>query len=56
MTTIFFGEFRPGPSATGQGAVGRGTAEAGIVLPVAPVSCSAIVVCHLAGRRRMTKP
>ncbi|WP_162561139.1 hypothetical protein [Methylobacterium terrae] len=46
MTTIFFGQLRPGP----------GTAGAGTVTPVAPVSCSAIVVCHLADRRRMTKP
>ncbi|WP_281287333.1 hypothetical protein [Methylobacterium terricola] len=43
MTTIFFGSLRPGP-------------DGGSARPVVPVLCSAVVVCHLADRRRMTKP
>ncbi|MFH6785078.1 MULTISPECIES: hypothetical protein [Methylobacterium] len=47
MTTIFFGP----PHL--QDVPGR---DGGPHPPVAPVLCSAIVVCHLADRRRVTKP
>jgi hypothetical protein len=50
MTTIFFGPFRAAADA-GQGRVGQAGAR-----PVTPVVCSAIVVCHVLDRRRVTKP
>ncbi|GJD60351.1 hypothetical protein MPEAHAMD_0487 [Methylobacterium frigidaeris] len=45
MTTIFFGSLRAAPDA-----------RQGGVKPVAFVCCSAIVVCHIVDRRRVTKP
>ncbi|MGE7414745.1 hypothetical protein [Methylobacterium tarhaniae] len=50
MTTIFFGPLRAAQSARPDGA------RPDSVKPVASVCCSAIVVCHFADRRRVTKP
>ncbi|MCF4129087.1 hypothetical protein [Methylobacterium sp. SyP6R] len=50
MTTIFFG-----PPVAAQEAQ-QETARQGGARPVAPICCSAIVVCHLVDRRRVTKP
>lgn len=51
MTTIFFGPLR----AAADG--GQGRVNPAGVRPVAPVCCSAIVVCHIVvDRRRVTNP
>ncbi|MGX7705921.1 hypothetical protein [Methylobacterium sp. Gmos1] len=50
MTTIFFGPLRAATDG------GKGRAGGAGARPAAPVVCSAIVVCHVLDRRRMTKP
>lgn len=58
MTTIFFGP--PGAAqaapGVGQGGLGKGSLGKGSAKPVASVCCSAVVICHLVDRHRVTKP
>ncbi|QRE72555.1 hypothetical protein [Methylobacterium aquaticum] len=63
MTTIFFGppgaaQAAPGvgQGGVGQGGLGKGSLGKGSARPVASVCCSAVVICHLVDRRRVTKP
>ncbi|UHC18206.1 hypothetical protein LRS73_10370 [Methylobacterium currus] len=50
MTTIFFGPLRTAADARQE------NVKPGSVKPVAFVCCSAIIVCHIVDRRRVTKP
>ncbi len=55
MTTIFFGPLRTAADAR-QESVKPASVKPGSVKPVAFVCCSAIIVCHIVDRRRVTKP